>query len=62
AHSGNLLDPIGRLKGKMDIVIIGCQPGYIPAPDSEDFALELSPEVQGAVPKTVNVILQELES
>ena len=46
----------------MDIVIIGCQPGYIPAPDSEDFALELSPDVQGAVPKTVNVILQELES
>jgi len=60
AHSGNLLDPIGRLKGKMDIVIIGCQPAYIPAPDSEDFVLELSPEVERAVPKTVTAILQEI--
>jgi len=60
AHSGNLLDPIGRLKGKMDIIIIGCQPAYIPAPDSEDFVLELSPEVERAVPKTVTVILQEI--
>ena len=62
AHSGNLLDPISRLKGKMDIIILGCQPAYIPAPDSEDFALELSPEVQGAIPKTVNVILKEIRS
>lgn len=62
AHSGNLLDPIGRLKGKMDIIILGCQPAYIPAPDSEEFALELSPEVQGAIPKTVNVILKEIGS
>ncbi|HJJ89263.1 MAG TPA: coenzyme F420-reducing hydrogenase, FrhD protein [Methanocorpusculum sp.] len=62
AHSGNLLDPISRLKEKMDIIILGCQPAYIPAPDSEDFALELSPEVQGAIPKTVNVILKEIES
>ncbi|HJJ28908.1 MAG TPA: coenzyme F420-reducing hydrogenase, FrhD protein [Methanocorpusculum sp.] len=62
AHSGNLLDPIGRLKGKMEITILGCQPAYIPAPDSEDFCLELSPEVQEAVPKTVKVILQEIES
>ena len=60
AHSGNLLDPIGRLKGKMEIIIIGCQPAYIPAPDAEDFVLELSPEVERAVPKTVTVILQEL--
>lgn len=62
AHSGNLLDPIGRLKGKMDIIILGCQPAYIPAPDSEEFALELSPEVQGAIPKTVNIILKEIGS
>ncbi len=62
AHSGNLLDPTGSLKGKMAIVILGCQPAYIPAPDSEDFALELSPEVQGAIPKTVNVILKEIGS
>lgn len=62
AHSGNLLDPIGRLKGKMDIIILGCQPAHIPTPDSEDFALELSPEVQGAIPKTVNVILKEIRS
>ena len=60
AHSGNLLDPIGRLKGKMEIIVIGCQPAYIPAPDTEDFVLELSPEVERAVPKTVTVILQEL--
>ncbi|HJJ44335.1 MAG: coenzyme F420-reducing hydrogenase, FrhD protein [Methanocorpusculum sp.] len=60
AHSGNLLDPIGRLKGKMDIIVIGCQPAYIPAPDSEDFALELSPEVQRVIPKTVDLILQEI--
>ncbi|HJJ42028.1 MAG TPA: coenzyme F420-reducing hydrogenase, FrhD protein [Methanocorpusculum sp.] len=62
AHSGSLLDPISRLKDKMDIVIIGCQPAYVPAPESDEFALELSPEVRGAVPKTVNVILQEIES
>lgn len=62
AHSGNLLDPIGRLKGKMDIIILGCQPAYIPAPDSEEFALELSQEVQGAIPKTVNIILKEIGS
>jgi len=60
AHSGNLLDPIGRLKGKMEIIVFGCQPAYIPAPDSEDFVLELSPEVERAVPKTVTLILQEI--
>jgi coenzyme F420 hydrogenase subunit delta len=60
AHSGNLLDPIGRLKGKMEIIVLGCQPGYIPAPDCDEFMLELSPEVQGAIPKTVNVILKEI--
>lgn len=62
AHSGNLLDPIGRLKGKMEIIILGCQPAIIPAQDSENFILELSPEVQGAIPKTVNVILKEIGS
>ncbi|MDU9375854.1 hypothetical protein McpSp1_04330 [Methanocorpusculaceae archaeon Sp1] len=62
AHSGNLLDPIGRLKGKMEIIVLGCQPAYIPAPDSEEFALELSPEVQGAIPKTVSIILKEIGS
>ncbi|MDR3102226.1 MAG: coenzyme F420-reducing hydrogenase, FrhD protein [Methanocalculaceae archaeon] len=62
AHSGNLLDPIGRLKGKMDIIILGCQPAYIPAPGSEDFVLELSPDVQRAIPKTVNIILKEIGS
>ena len=62
AHSGNILDPIGRLKGKMDIIIIGCQPSHIPSSDSEEFALQLSPEVESSIPKAVNIILKEISN
>jgi coenzyme F420 hydrogenase subunit delta len=54
AHSWDLAEPLQRIKDRVDITVIGCQPAKVTAPE---FELGLSDEVQKAIPKTIRVIL-----
>lgn len=54
AHSWDLAEPLQRIKDRVDITVIGCQPAKVTAPE---FELGLSDEVQRAIPKTIRVIL-----
>jgi coenzyme F420 hydrogenase subunit delta len=58
AHSWDLAEPLHRLKDKIDITIIGCQPKRVTAPD---FEIGLSDEVASAIPRTVQLVLKLLE-
>jgi coenzyme F420 hydrogenase subunit delta len=55
AHSWDLAEPLQRIKDQIEITIIGCQPAKMTAPE---FELGLSDEVQNAIPKTIQVILE----
>ncbi|MBP1928588.1 coenzyme F420 hydrogenase subunit delta [Methanolinea mesophila] len=55
AHSWDLTEPLQRLKDRVDITVIGCQPKHVTAPD---FELGLTEEVSNAVPKTVRTVLE----
>ncbi len=55
AHSWDLTEPLQRLKDRVDIVVIGCQPKRVTAPE---FELGLTEEVSNAVPKTVRKVLE----
>jgi coenzyme F420 hydrogenase subunit delta len=55
AHSWDLAEPLQRIKDQIEITIIGCQPAKVTAPE---FELGLSDEVQNAIPKTIQVILE----
>ena len=57
AHSWDLAEPLHRLKEKIDITIIGCQPKRVSAPDYE---IGLSDEVANAIPRTVQLVLKLL--
>ena len=57
AHSWDLQEPLQRIKDRIEITIIGCQPGRVSAPE---FEMGLSEEVESAVPKTVALILNEI--
>ncbi|HWQ67450.1 MAG TPA: coenzyme F420-reducing hydrogenase, FrhD protein [Methanospirillum sp.] len=57
AHSWDLAEPLHRLKEKIDITIIGCQPKRVSAPDYE---IGLSDEVASAIPRTVQLVLKLL--
>jgi coenzyme F420 hydrogenase subunit delta len=57
AHSWDLAEPLLRLKDHIEITIIGCQPGRVSAPD---FEIGLTEEVNGAIPKTVQLVLKEI--
>ena len=41
----------------MGIIVIGCQPKYVPAPD---FEIGFSKEVEEAIPLTIQVVLKEI--
>jgi coenzyme F420 hydrogenase subunit delta len=58
AHSWDLAEPLHRLKEKIHITIIGCQPKRVTAPD---FEIGLSDEVASAIPRTVQLMLKLLE-
>jgi len=58
AHSWDLAEPLHRLKDRIDITIIGCQPKRVTAPD---FEIGLSDEVASAIPRTVQLVLKLLE-
>jgi len=55
AHSWDLAEPLQRIKDQIDITIIGCQPARVTDPDME---IELSDEIQKAIPKTVQIVLE----
>lgn len=57
AHSWDLAEPLQRIKDRIEITIIGCQPGHVSAPE---FEMGLSEEVESAIPRTVAFILNEL--
>lgn len=57
AHSWDLSEPLHRLKEKIEITIIGCQPKRVTAPE---FEIGLSDEVASAIPRTVQVVLKLL--
>ena len=55
AHSWDLAEPLQRIKDRVDITIIGCQPARVTSPE---FELGLSEELQKAIPRTIQVILE----
>ena len=55
AHSWDLTEPLQRIKDRVDITVIGCQPAKVTAPEFEE---GLSDELQKAIPKTIRVILE----
>lgn len=55
AHSWDLAEPLQRLKDQMEITIIGCQPKRV-----AEFEMELTPEVKRAIPKAVQIVLEEI--
>jgi coenzyme F420 hydrogenase subunit delta len=57
AHNWTLSEPLHALKGKVEMVIIGCQPAKVSEPD---IVMELSPEVESAVPAAIQMVLDEL--
>jgi coenzyme F420 hydrogenase subunit delta len=57
AHNWTLSEPLHGLKGKVDIVVIGCQPARVSEPD---IAMELTPEVESAIPGACKMVLEEL--
>ncbi|WP_243669888.1 coenzyme F420-reducing hydrogenase, FrhD protein [Methanoculleus chikugoensis] len=58
AHSWDLSEPLQRLKDVIDITVIGCQPKRVA---SHEFELGgLTEEVEGAIPKTVRIVLEEI--
>ncbi|KUG19598.1 coenzyme f420 hydrogenase maturation protease [hydrocarbon metagenome] len=56
-HSWDLTEPLQRLKDHIDITIFGCQPKRVM---SHEFELGLTEEVEGAIPKTVRLVLDEI--
>jgi coenzyme F420 hydrogenase subunit delta len=58
AHSWDLAEPLHRIKDRIDVTIIGCQPKRVTAPDME---IGLSDEVTSAIPRTVQLVLKLLE-
>jgi coenzyme F420 hydrogenase subunit delta len=57
AHSWDLAEPLQRIKDQIEVTIIGVQPARVTAPE---FELGLSEELQRAIPKTIQVILETI--
>ncbi|WP_413824322.1 MULTISPECIES: coenzyme F420-reducing hydrogenase, FrhD protein [unclassified Methanobrevibacter] len=57
AHSWPVEEPLQDLAEKMDVIIVGCQPGEITAPD---VVMGLSDPVEKAIPEAVEMILKKL--
>lgn len=57
AHNWTLSEPLHGLKGKVDMVIIGCQPAKVSDPD---IVMELTPEVEKAIPDAIKMVFTEL--
>lgn len=57
AHSWDLAEPLQRIKDRIDIIVIGCQPARVTDPEME---IGLSDEVSKAIPKTVRIVLETI--
>ncbi|MFA5237080.1 MAG: coenzyme F420-reducing hydrogenase, FrhD protein [Methanoregula sp.] len=57
AHSWDIAEPLQRVKDRIDITIIGCQPKRVTDPDME---IGLSDEVSKAIPRTVRIVLETI--
>jgi coenzyme F420 hydrogenase subunit delta len=57
AHSWDIAEPLQRIKDRVDITIIGCQPKRVTDPNME---IGLSDEVSKAIPKTVRIVLETI--
>ena len=57
AHSWDIAEPLQRIKDRIDITVIGCQPKRVTDPDME---IGLSDEVSKAIPKTVRIVLETI--
>ncbi len=57
AHNWTLSEPLHGLKDKVHIVVIGCQPARVSEPD---IVMDLSPEVEAAIPGAIEMVLEEL--
>jgi len=55
AHSWDLTEPLQRIKDQIEVTIIGVQPARVTSPE---FELGLSDELEKAIPKTIQVILE----
>jgi coenzyme F420 hydrogenase subunit delta len=57
AHNWTLSEPLHALKDKVDIIVIGCQPAKVSEPD---IVIELSEEVEKAIPEAIRMVMEEL--
>lgn len=57
-HSWPVSQPLHELSKSCKVVVIGCQPEHISAPH---VVMGLSKSVKNAIPKTIDMILEEVE-
>jgi coenzyme F420 hydrogenase subunit delta len=57
AHSWPVSQPLHELSNQCEVVVIGCQPEYVSAPDVE---LGLTESVENGIPKAIEMILREI--
>ena len=57
AHSWDLAEPLQRIKDRIEITVIGCQPKRVTDPEME---IGLSDEILKAIPKTVRIVLETI--
>lgn len=56
-HSWPVNQPLHELSEKIEVVVIGCKPKEISAPNVE---MGLTPPVEKAIPKAIKIILKEI--
>jgi coenzyme F420 hydrogenase subunit delta len=56
-HSWPVNQPLHELSEKIDVMVIGCKPKEISAPNVE---MGLTPPVEEAIPKAIKMILKEI--
>ena len=56
-HSWPVSQPLHDLSETYEVIVIGCQPEYVSAPD---VALGLTKNVEDAIPKAIKMILKEI--
>jgi coenzyme F420 hydrogenase subunit delta len=56
-HGMTVEDPLHEISQKCEVVIVGCKPAEIPTPDID---MGLTQPVEKAIPKTIDIILNEI--
>jgi len=56
-HTWPVSQPLHELSERIDVVVIGCKPGEVSAPNVE---MGLTPPVKEAVPRAIQMILKEI--